>query len=460
VDGQGASIDAALVSLPLRWTGAKTTGWLGSSAKSDAGGNFVLTFPSEWLDPGNFSRRSSLWAYAPGHSLSAVNIYKQLFKGEREEVEIKLGSATDTAFRIIDPRGASVKGAIVEPWHWSVPNYAYDIPPDDIRAATQGISDSDGIAKLPAVSREGFRTVQVTASGFGVQQLQLKDSDQSPALRAIRLRPVGRLEIRVTSSDAQATAGLRVGASTEASGGDPLEYTAGEDIGYTNEKGQFFADALAEGATRVLVTPREDSLVLPRLPENVEVRAGELTAVEIPLEPGVPVRGLVRSRDGKPVPNVLVYVHYGVGRQGAQVRSDAQGQFRMRVLAGPVYQQAISIPGSYVQIGDPGGNKTIVPESEEPFDLPSVELVETRQISGRLVDQNDEPIAGLRLNGIAGNRRYGFATTANDGSFTINIPPDVELSYQVWSQRQGPVDVTVIQSEPLVLRARVSSDVP
>ena len=110
--------------------------------------------------------------------MAAVNIYKQLFKGDRDEVQIRLGPSTDTAFRIVDPQGAPIKGATVEPWHWKVPNYAYDIPPDDIRAATQGISDADGIAKLPAMRREGFRTVQVTASGFGTQQLQLQDSDQ------------------------------------------------------------------------------------------------------------------------------------------------------------------------------------------------------------------------------------------------------------------------------------------
>ena len=75
-------------------------------------------------------------------------------------------------------------------------------------------------------------------------------------------------------------------------------------------------DELAEGTTRVSVAPPDDSPLLPRLPDNLEIRAGELTQVEIPLEPGVPVRGLVHSRDGKPVPNALISVRYGVHRQG------------------------------------------------------------------------------------------------------------------------------------------------
>ena len=99
-------------------------------------------------------------------------------------------------------------------------------------------------------------------------------------------------------------------------------------------------------------------------------------------------------------------------------------------------------------------------DSQEPFDLPPIELVETRKISGRLIDQRDEPLKGLRLNALAGNRRYGFATTGNDGSFTMDVPPDMALTYQVWPKGQGPVDAAVIASEPLVLRARVSSSAP
>lgn len=184
-----------------------------------------------------------------------------------------------------------------------------------------------------------------------------------------------------------------------------------------------------------------------------------MNQVEIPLEPAVRVRGLARARGTeKPIAGLLMLVQFGVQRQGNWARTDDQGRFETYVLPGEVSQQAITITDALVQLGEPWAEKTEVPKTTEPFDLPPVEFAATKKVTGRLIDQRDKPLAGLPLHALSGNRRYGVATTADDGSFTIDVPADAEISYQVWPDPQGPIDTEIVERDPLLLRARVASD--
>ncbi len=105
-DDAGQPIGGALVRLPVQSIASRTQESLGASATCDAAGRFALTIQRKWLTPARSAPQWALWAYAPGHALAGVRVYKQLFQGDESDIEVKLGPATDTAFRIIDPRGA------------------------------------------------------------------------------------------------------------------------------------------------------------------------------------------------------------------------------------------------------------------------------------------------------------------------------------------------------------------
>ena len=68
-----------------------------------------------------------------------------------------------------------------------------------------------------------------------------------------------------------------------------------------------------------------------------------------------------------------------------------------------------------MQLGEPWAERHRVPEGAETFDLPPIEVVRGITIKGRLVDADDRPIANVGINGISGNRRYGFGRTDQAG---------------------------------------------
>jgi hypothetical protein len=198
----------------------------------------------------------------------------------------------------------------------------------------------------------------------------------------------------------------------------------------------------------------------PRIPEDIEIYAGGTTRVEVPFERTVRVRGRVQTKGaGKPVTGGLVSVQYGSFRQSEQVRTDADGRFEANVLAGSVRRQLIITPEEFSNwiVEDAGWqmqNAINVPAGVETFDLPPLELIETSERTGRLVDRANRPVAGASIRAIAGNRVYAWGESDEQGAFTLRLPPGLEVErYDASRTRQeGPGNVTILEDSPLVLR--------
>jgi len=456
VDPQGRPIAGAQVWMLVKFDEPDQST---ARATTDADGHYTLPVPELWFRMPQHARRWIVWAHAKGHQIATANAGRSLSSGKAEPVDLTLGSATDTSFLVLGPDGRPLAGAMVEPFHVKTP-MAYDIPPQSMLPFLRGLTDTTGRALLPALPREGFMTVQVTSESFGVQQLRLKDVATEPAERTIRLRPVGRVEGRIVTSRPEWAAGVTVYVSTDSS----FERVVGEGgiegsaKVITRPDGSFVVPALATG--RLTLAARLDQAlpVRPRFPETLEVRAGQSTLAEIPLEKAVRVHGVIRVKDnGQPVAEASIYLGYGSGRQGDTAVSDAKGNYEDYVLSGAVRMQVIMMPDGLVQLGDFPLESHHIPPGAATFDLPAIEVVKGETIKGRLVDQEDRPLANLRVIGSSGNRRYAFATTDPKGEFTTNsVPPGFKLDYQVWiSDYESPVDATIVKEEPLLLRAPI-----
>jgi RNA polymerase sigma factor (sigma-70 family) len=454
LDDRGQPIPGADVWMPITFDEKPETT---PHTTADAQGRYVLPVPQALSHLPPRGNSGIVWAHARGHRINAAGAHAAL-NGKAESVDLTLGPATDTSFVILGPDGRPVAGAVVEPFHFKTPR-AYDIVPAAILPAVRAVTDAAGRAVLPSMPREGFFTVQVTTGSLGSQQLRLSDRDTEPARREIRLRPSGRIEGRVIADRPEWARGLKVYASTT----DPSQLhvgvstrTEGEAIVEAGPDGSFVIPAIAAGTLTIATRVDEALPVRPRFPMNLEVRSGQTTRVDIPLEKTVRVSGLIRVKGtSDPVVGASISIGYGAPRQSNNVVSDAKGGFTSHVLAGDVTMQVIAMPDDFVQLGEPWAERHRVPEGAETFDLPPIEVVKGMTIRGRLVDADDRPVANARINGLSGNRRYGFGRTDETGSFALSqIPAGLELVYQVWpNEHDGPSSAEVIKAEPLLLRA-------
>ncbi len=313
LDDKGRPIPGAEVWMPISLDEKPETT---PHATADGQGRYTLPVPETWNRTPQTLRGGVVWAFARGHRINAASAYAAL-SGKHESVDLTLGTATDTSFVVIGPDGRPLAGAVVEPLHFKT-SRAYDIPPRAMLPTIRAVTDSGGRATLAAVPREGFLTVQVTTKDFGVQELRLQDQATEPAERTIRLRPAGRIEGRVIAARPEWARGLKVYLVTTEQGdifGGNLGRTAGDAQATSGLDGSFGIPAIAAGRLAIMTRIDEGLPVRPRIPTDLDVAAGRVNHIEIPLERAVRVVGRIRVKGtGDPVAGASISVGYGAPR--------------------------------------------------------------------------------------------------------------------------------------------------
>ncbi len=195
----------------------------------------------------------------------------------------------------------------------------------------------------PPPLRDAFCTVRVTAPGFGTQRFRWNEGDATAAERMLKLRPVGRITGRLTTTDPQALRGIKLVFSTTAT----PAFTAGiakpangknctvwESEGTAvvaaDEAGRFVVPAIAEGDLKVffLDIPAKSSL-LPSPPSLLSVQAGETLSVDLPMLRTTVVHGTILTQDTR---QPVAGAELSIGPHS--VVSDAQGRYESACRAG------------------------------------------------------------------------------------------------------------------------------
>ncbi len=410
-DESGGAIGGARLWLPLNYDDDKRL----VEATTTAAGAFTLRVPAAWTEPEALT--GTIWCYAKDHQIAAVSAYQQLKRRSQSPIEFVLKPKADTGFIVKDAGGAPVAGARVEPFHFFA-NGSYDIIPGQLREVLAQETDAGGRVFFPEMGRDGFFNVQVTAEGYGVQQLRLQDRATEPAIRTITLRPTGRLEGRMVCDDKAAIKSAHVYVYQEDFLG---EHTSGIASPEVSADGRFVVPAFAEGPIKLIIRVDQSLAIRPRIPERLEIYAGKTTDVAVPFERTVRARGRVETKgDGAPVAGATVHVYYGSFRQGETVLTDADGRFVVNVLAGKVRRQLIMHSGKYADwiVAEADWDTAIkVPAGAATFDLPPLVLVATVERAGRLVDRSNRPVAEAEVCAVIGNRRCAFGKSdASAGS--------------------------------------------
>ncbi len=451
-DESGKAIEGARLFLPVAHDDERV-----AEAITDASGEFSLGVPKAWTKPGKFYSSWTVWCYAPGHQLAIAPTLARLKRDNNPPLNLTLKSASNTSLVIEAPDGSPIHGARVEPLHLSVaplPLVASLIIPDEIRDFLAKESDPDGRVFLPEIPRDRLASVQITAERYGTQQMRLWTAPDETPTRTIRLRTTGRLEGQLLSDEKRAIANTPILVRQSDFAGKKASGTA---VVETDDDGRFVVPAVATGPIRLGIHVDKSLPLRPRIPEGLKIQAGKTTSVQIPFEKPVRVHGRVQTHhQGTPIAGAQLSVQTNGYQQHDQVQTNADGLFETNVVSGEMSLQLIMKPKGYsTWVESPAWPDTFdVPAGANSFALPILELAGPATRTGRLIDQTDRPVANATVAALVRGTAHASSKTDENGSFTLNLPPEFqvdEYGISLPSGNQRPV-VTVKQKSPLLLQ--------
>ncbi len=426
------------------------------AATADASGEFTLHVPNvDPLDPKGAYFGHTVWGYSADHCIDALYTDDQWLEESNSPLLLRLSPKSDTGFIVQDTEGNPIEGAFVEPDYYRTNGRG--TPPQPVRERTGGTTDSAGRVQLPATVRDRLLYVNIRKAGYGTQRVRLNASTSADPIRIIELRPTGRLEIQLSSDSPVDFEDYRCTVfqhflSGKASG------VARADV---EADGRVTIPQIATGTTQMLLSTKNPSSTMrPRIPEEFEIRAGETTTVEIPMEKTVRVTGRVQTQPGaKPVPHAFVQVFYGTGKQSESVLTDEDGRFAVNVLPGQLHFDLPYKPRGFKQWTKEYSSwkrQFEIPADNESIALPALNMNKIVERIGLLLDSRGAPVASLLVHPIADGRRFTRVKTGRDGTFKLRVPETLKIEkYEVSEQRYGlQTTAEVVSESPLVLRLK------
>ncbi len=444
-DSNGNNVADATVLLPVIGGVAQTKRKV-ARGTTNSDGYYRLEVPKQWIEGPIWRYGTTLWVYKPGLAIGTTGVSKLLTgKTVSSPNKVILPPDSRPTYRILDDGGNPSGDITVEPQHYRTA-MGYELVPTEILKHIATKTSDSGEVTIRAVEEEKLFRLRVESINHGVQVFRV-DGIRSGA--ELRLRESTPLKGRVVGADPSWVSGIRLHLSTRSSAD-----SEGHAEVTTDAEGSFEITNIATGKLRIEESLSPKLTVRLRFPERMAVPSDQV--LELELVPATKVRGrVVRKQDRTPVVGADVSVRYGQFRQGEQVITDEGGRFEAHVLPGKVYQQVIAIPiPGLSSVGASWENRFEVPATKEIFELPTIELVETYKLPGQLVDESGNPLSNYRVWGVQGNRRYGFATTDEQGEFEMKLPGGIEMQKFRYASRDREMgDTTVVTTEPFQLRA-------
>lgn len=445
VDATGEPIAGAQLWLPLQYQPKRTV-----QTTADDAGHFELRCPADWISPRVSRSAWTVWFYAPGYSIQSQSVYEVIRGSSEQEYTIQLPPESDTRFRVLTPEGQPLAGVLVQPQNYKT-SVGYALVPEEMLPVVSARTDTNGLVTLPAIQSDLLFRLEMSNDEFGRQTIRMDYNSAMPD-REIRLRPTATIKGRLVGDDPTWVRGVRLAFTTD--NRDEGKEPQGIADVVTDDQGLFEVPVIASGGPlRPYVNLDPELPVRPLLRDDRYLTAGETLQLEIPLVAAPLVHGkVVVKSTGQPVANAEISLGYGGFRQSDLVITDETGRYEGRALPGDVRVHIIALPRGLVQLGAPWNEPYQVPANVEAFELPTIEVVGTREVSGQLIDTNDQPLANISVMAVEENRRYGFGTSDAEGRFKLDVPDGVDTRVEVYLEDRGQEPVVVVQQDPLIVR--------
>lgn len=382
--------------------------------------------------------------------------------------KLEMERATVLAGKVVDAAGAAVAGASVKATSDASNPMGFDL--EEMMAGMFGgggaetvTTDANGAYELTVTPGKSVR-VAATAAGFveGKSDSLRGDAGARVAVADLTLSRGATLEGVVTAAgapvaDAEVTwaaagpgmfGGMRA-AMLGASGGAPSLRTDAE--------GRFRTSGVKPG--KVDVTVRKEGF-RPSVTKNVAAADGNTATVDVTLDPGVAVTGLVLGPSGTPLAGASVRctkVQAQTGRGAMGFRMDRAPDESGSATSGPdgAFTMSGLAPGSYEVRASAKGMLTNDPVTTAAGSPCTVRLAEALRIAG-FVRCNGRPVAGVEVGAEpqddgAGDpmarmraRMAAMEDSMASGSFTsMNATTNADGAFEIGGLRPGAYVLSV-----------------
>ncbi|MBX3441818.1 MAG: carboxypeptidase regulatory-like domain-containing protein [Planctomyces sp.] len=496
VDDQGLPVPDADVALQVWAFGLDglPAGPFRATTTSGVDGAFALPIPAD-VQPDQ--ALGTVWVLAEGYLPTRPLGYGVLNGLLHEPVQLRLVRGAKTSIQILDERGAPVVNARVTVRSQRLPESISWPTPDDWASRLTAVTDANGIAETPHALPDAISGLDLQPAGASALVrldqdffLNVRPAESAPQF-TLRLPDPGRIAGRLTGPAAsRLPAGLSIEIQTESRLPEsPSVGTWGVSTIAVDGDGEFAVEGIAPGM--ILAPPflAEDQPLRALIPDALQVRGGESTALDIAIVDGTPIRGRIIKQDtGEGAAGVRLLLIYGQSalrhrsmRDAFQLVTDERGEYSAIVPPGPVEVRLQSGVDGYRSTESWGprvghwGTRYDVPDVRNAHDLPPIELAPSVTITGTLVDQAGQPLSDWVVYGYPDLpgvpreswRMNSFAGVHSDrqGRFEGQAPNTHRPAYWRVSHRDWPSpyrfddqrwDATIQSENPLVLQVDLS----
>jgi hypothetical protein len=392
-----------------------------------------------------------------------------------------------TTIRVVNADGSPASGVQVIPsqiaWARVEGGSKNIFVPDIIRDSLSRTTDADGRVTFATIDRMEFAEIEFRSEQHGLQRTFTNGNTIGPELEHdVVLFPAGKVTGTIRASTAEQKVFLRtnklllqtqvINLGLPAPKGFRIAMEGIAEV-TPDEQGRFEIAAMLAGQMFLLDRLPDDSLHRITFRPRQITKPSESSSIEGQVISAVKIQGIARKRDSKEgVAGVPISINHG-GRQSGlsrqltvYPRTDADGRFEAHVFPGRVGYSSLITPDGYVQAWNWDldydakqdwlyGQRVIVPGDTSNFEFPPLEFVRAKEIRGKLVDADGNPVAktGVYARARANQNGNDFATTDQNGEFVLKsfaegyFPEAVQVGEQF-----KPRSVRIISRDPLILQ--------
>jgi hypothetical protein len=274
---------------------------------------------------------------APRHVLTHV-AWKP---ASAKSVEIRLTTGARIVGVVTDPSGAPVANATVRAWTTNAGSVAMD----EVPAEPETTTDADGRYAIEYLPFGATWSVQATKSGFGDSDAAhglAPDAAQREVARDLALKPLGRVDVSIVTTDATPVVLADV----------VVETAAGrQETRARHTYPSFAVDVTSFPACSIGVDVRG----FPPKSVDLTLAPGERRKIEIRLDADAPIAGVVADDLGRPLAGAKIETNvrdaWKFGTVDRSAVSDAAGAFRLVGITAGRYGLTASAEGHEVVRG-------------------------------------------------------------------------------------------------------------